>query len=114
MTDREKLIALFEKAIARFTVCNSDGKPVTDYPVRMIVEDCDGLLADYLLANGVTFAKDTNVLTNGDRVRAMSDEELAEWNNFCPYPTDECTLKGCTNCIRAWLKQPAQKGDFNG
>ena len=49
------------------------------------------------------------LMSNGDRVRSMSDEELAEWNNFCPYPTDECTLKGCTKCILEWLKKPATK-----
>ena len=47
-------------------------------------------------------------LTNGDRIRAMSDEELAEWNNFCPHIDDECTLKGCTKCILEWLKQPVE------
>ena len=35
-------------------------------------------LADNLIANGVTFAKNTNVLTKADRIRAMSDEELAD------------------------------------
>lgn len=34
-------------------------------------------LVERLIANGVTFAKDTDVLTNADRIRAMSDEELA-------------------------------------
>lgn len=70
MTDREKLIELIGQ-----------------------VQYLGGLelaLADHLIANGVTFAtdnnvgdkmtptdKDTNVLTNADRIRAMSDEELA-------------------------------------
>lgn len=105
MTDRERLFELVAKV-------QDGGFDLTD--VVAMRYTTNELLIDYLLANGVTFAKDTNVLTNGDRVRAMNDEELAEWNHFCPYPTDECTLKGCTNCIRAWLKQPAPKEDDNG
>lgn len=99
MTDREKV-----KERVRNAFANAAWHHALD-PCEYVAE---------MLADELTFAKDTNVLTNGDRVRAMSDEELAEWNNFCPYPTDECTLKGCTNCIREWLKQPAPKGDANG
>lgn len=47
-------------------------------------------------------------MTNGDRIRAMSDEELAEFNNFCPHINEECTMKGCNACILDWLKQPAE------
>ena len=65
--------------------------------------------------------KDTNVLTNADRIRAMTDEELAVWltsirldtiNEMCkkfdveiemPIPTAENTTDVCE-----WLKQPAE------
>ena len=94
------------------------------------------LIADHLIANGVTFADDNNdcgcttcgnhgkadicsecafdskweakPMTNGDRIRAMSDEELAEFNNFCPFIDEECTMKGCNACILEWLKQPCE------
>lgn len=40
--------------------------------------------------------------TNADRIRAMNDEELAE---FLIDPTDDGNLK-----IREWLQQPAASG----
>ena len=46
--------------------------------------------------------------TNADRIRAMSDEELAYWV-MCPYDDvepDSCP-KGCMKCTLEWLKQPA-------
>lgn len=47
-------------------------------------------------------------LTNADRIRAMSDEELAEWHETCPYINEECTMKGCEKCVLDWLQQPAE------
>jgi hypothetical protein len=55
--------------------------------------------------------------TNADRIRAMSDEELAttihaislgykeEW---CDYHCENKGDDGCDNCIKKWLKQPAE------
>lgn len=45
-------------------------------------------------------------ITNGDRIRAMSDEELAEFLDFCPY--NGCEEADCIKCISNWLKQPAE------
>ncbi len=63
-------------------------------------------------------AKDSNVLTNGDRIRAMSDEELAEHFNNLAVICDCCAdNESCIEpfddpkCIRGvlkWLKQPAE------
>ena len=47
--------------------------------------------------------KDTNVPTNADRIRAMSDEELAE---FLIDLADDGNLR-----IREWLQQPAEEDD---
>ena len=47
--------------------------------------------------------KKANVRTNADRIRAMSDEELAE---FLIDLADDGNLK-----IREWLKQPAGEED---
>lgn len=57
-------------------------------------------------------------VTNGDRIRAMSDEELAESGLVpCPYNDDgfgECKYgwhdreQTCEECIAEWLKQPAE------
>ena len=78
-------------------------------------------IADHLIANGVTFAEDNNVpckkpMTNGDRIRSMTDEELAEFildkrengtcfNNKCYYYDPN---KGCDDCTLEWLKQPVR------
>ena len=63
-------------------------------------------------------AKDTNVLTDADRIRAMSDEELAASNYIpCPYADDCCgeckygwheQAQTCEECKLEWLKQPAE------
>lgn len=57
--------------------------------------------------------KDTNVLTNADRIRAMTDEELVE--NFWECMDDDKFCYGqcneeanCDLCRLAWLKQPAE------
>ena len=53
--------------------------------------------------------------TNADRIRAMSDEELAKW--LCGISTAECCDRSCPardmcdigdNGMIKWLKQPAE------
>lgn len=49
--------------------------------------------------------------SNADRIRAMSDEELAEVI-MCPYGSelDLCCTKGtCLDCCMKWLKEPAEE-----
>lgn len=50
-------------------------------------------------------------ITNADRIRAMSDAELAEWLEFrddnCPRAG--CYKGGCHECWLDWLKSPADK-----
>lgn len=70
-------------------------------------------------------AKDIRFLTNADRIRAMTDEELAQWldrqtGDCCDCNGNEghnadCPIyKGGRFClprdIMAWLKQPAEEG----
>ena len=54
-------------------------------------------------------------MTNADKIRSMTDEELAErladiidcW--YCP-TYQQCTeVKGCANVLKAWLKQEQEK-----
>lgn len=58
---------------------------------------------------------DTNVATNADRIRSMSDEELAEWlvdANMCErvcIEEDYCGCDVCVNRVTDWLKQPAKE-----
>lgn len=61
--------------------------------------------------------------TNADRIRAMSDEELAEWMyngistdpcDYCEYNNGYCDGSPCrgksnTEIIVKWLKQPAEE-----
>lgn len=75
MTDREKLIELI--AVGR--MCPVDGNPFEEekcMSCKYLEErDCDiTRLADYLIANGVTFAKDTNIsskLINTDDLKKI-------------------------------------------
>lgn len=47
--------------------------------------------------------------TNGDRIRAMSDEELAYALDCCP---GNCKAGySCTDCLTEWLKQPVEDED---
>ena len=77
----------------------------------------DEFIADHLIANGVTVQQKPQ--TNADRIRAMSDEELArflaenEWEcetyndcAKCPRMTDD----GCVSLLK-WLKQPVEVED---
>ncbi len=56
---------------------------------------------------------------NADRIRAMSDEELAEyihavsmgWQDWCDYHCENKGDDGCDNCILDWLKQPVKDGE---
>ena len=56
-------------------------------------------------------------MTNADRIRSMSDEELAEW--LCSLMTAECCDQRCPardicnlgdNGLVKWMKQPAEEG----
>ena len=49
--------------------------------------------------------------TNADRIRAMSDEELADViaNGVgCVLKAPHCMDVDCTSCILKWLQQPAE------
>ena len=53
--------------------------------------------------------------TNADRIRAMSDEELADVvaNGVgCVRKAPHCMDDDCTPCIRKWLQQPAEEDDY--
>lgn len=57
---------------------------------------CAALRGTYGLDN------DPEIITNGDRIRAMSDEDLAKL--FCVYDWRLGEMKECLN----WLKQPTE------
>ena len=84
------------------------------------------LIAEELMAEGVTFAtdnnvaykmkatdKDTNVPSNGDRIRAMTDEELGKFmcSRLDCYGSDCPGKHLChhgSNGLVEWMKQPAE------
>ncbi len=53
--------------------------------------------------------------TNADRIREMSDEELAEFfdsiSDCPPEEYDKWCRKGCRNCWLAWLRSPVEEND---
>ena len=54
-------------------------------------------------------------LTNADRIRSMTDEELAniiECPYGNPYFDEHLPCKGsCHDCLLIWLQQPAEEND---
>lgn len=63
---------------------------------------------------------DCQIPSNADRIRAMSDEELAIWLSaimdcskcVCEIPcAKEITTKFCKDVLRDWLKAPVEVGD---
>lgn len=49
-------------------------------------------------------------LSNGDRFRAMSDEELADYlsDRTCPPRETNCVGENCMDCWLQYLRQPAE------
>lgn len=84
-------------------------------------------IADHLISNGVTVQEWISVkdhtpteasMNNADKIRSMSDEELAAWIagmsticeccaelNECESPRD---FNRCSHGVDDWLKQPAE------
>ena len=53
------------------------------------------------------------IVTNGDKIRAMSDEELACYIRQCAcceyeHDGEKCVLDNCTDGIVKWLKKEAE------
>lgn len=67
--------------------------------------------AHYTLDFGSGTLQVKPIITNADRIRAMSDEELAEWIahpkiSYCQH--DICNGEtDCAECALVWLKQEA-------
>ena len=138
---REKLIELLTEA-EEHAVDFCVGQRCEDCTARKYGIDCRKYLqADHLIANGVTIATDNNVgdkltptadkssavaykssVTNADRIRAMSDEELAVWIARTqigaikdvkdllrlPYDTTDRVIEIGKAEALEWLKQPAE------
>ena len=78
-----------------------------------------GEIADILIAHGMTFK--TEPMTNADKIRSMSDEELADiLREFCkgmadcidcPFYGSGCPISSTFNDWVKWLQQPAEVDD---
>ena len=89
--------------------------------IHFNVREAFGKTVKFPVDDGVClyFAKDTNVTTNADRIRAMSDEELAKaiaskaytgaCNDFDISYDGNC-CHNCEKCdaIIKWLQQPVE------
>lgn len=67
---------------------------------------CVGCNPDYMELNDCTGPQKPKVITNADRIRAMSDADLARWLEY----------EGGGACAEvygwlAWLQQPAEEGN---
>lgn len=57
-----------------------------------------------------------SLFTNADRIRSMTDEEMAEFlfdYPYCPFKKPHCRHDNCLPCYLKWLKQPEEKEDGN-
>ena len=57
-------------------------------------------------------------MTNADRIRSMSDEEMAEFISSIPMCVGEdedlnCEIDVCKECFLKWLQQPAEDDDHD-
>lgn len=97
---------------------NQENKAYIVQLVKQIVHPYfAGEIADILVAHGMTFK--TEPLTNADRIRAMSDEELAKMLTVgkgafgcfeCQKIRDgECPTNCDEQCLD-WLQRPAEEG----
>lgn len=92
MNDRERLIDLLGEAEIREDILSSHGKPLGFYDVKMVYPDCADLLADYLIANGVTVQKHGRWIKSGIMEPGYDCSECGQayawWNcseaHYCP------------------------------
>lgn len=52
--------------------------------------------------------------TNSDRIRAMTDEELAEYLSevhYCPTTSPCDPTKNCNDCWAEWLRSPVEESE---
>ena len=70
----------------------------------------------FLHCDGCKKYKSKYTKTNADRIRAMTDEELAKWitdHAECPCPecVGKCTPGPCEDVWLGWLKEAASDGE---
>lgn len=85
-----------------------------EYPCIYFEKDgkCRKFSGDTAISYCVMGPCPEQTLSNADRIRAMSDEELAEFyaTNQCPPGVPGCPGQ-CGECWLAWLQQPYKEGE---
>lgn len=80
----------------------------------------DATFADNSECAAFNRAVEDKPMTNADRIRAMSDEELVKFmqDPFCNKRTnEECVISYCgvcNQCVLDWLQQPVEEGYHGG
>jgi len=76
-------------------------------------EYCDKRGWDFKRIDCPDFASKYKPETNADRIRAMTDEQLAKACNdyFGACPPVDCPESNCEACWLEWLKIPAEEGE---
>lgn len=104
--DKKSCTDCYETDLMKCAACARNSKGVEIDPVKKTMPDIKKPL--FNIAHGMTFKAEPQ--TNADRVRAMSDEELAKF--ICSHlKCNTCDFAGWVCSLRDWLKQPAEEGD---
>lgn len=58
-------------------------------------------------------------MTNGDKIKQMTDEELAQFIScfptwYCANKYKSCDVHDCADCVRDWIKQEVKEREDNG
>jgi hypothetical protein len=105
--------------IMKQTICPNCGGSLEAVAIGWRCKKCKGFIS---LQDGKFFEYVEKPFmppkTNADRIRAMSDVELAKWIDWlfgrCEWcdtdkmATDDCNDVECTPCIVEWLQQPTE------
>lgn len=96
--------------------CPNCGGPVTSESIGW---KCRGECKGFIGMDGVFHKRKEEpflpIMTNGDQIRAMSDEELADFLDKCEgmgYSDSSVAKDKNGNCVDMldWLRQPAEEG----
>lgn len=93
--------------MSRNMICNCciySGRPTYDYPCSK---------CDLVIGSLSCMWKYERTPTNADKIRSMSDEELAKYllsisTAECPFDWD-CKASTCLECWNNWLKQSSEE-----
>lgn len=100
--------------MARYEICPKCSSEMLAESLGWVCKKCLTFLDMHGVCHELTEKPFAPPLTNGDKIRAMSDEELADFLslNICQIikGSDTPFCNGwCDQCISEWLRQPAEE-----